>query len=611
MVRLFATAAATRLPTDEELLLARKRLARRILWGERLVAAFTLLTLALGHGVQRLEAQLSLELGVFVAGVMGLLTAGFLWRAWLSGDVRTFLVERPTQTIVHTLWLALAPLVAEAGVPGLAPAGQPLTALLRWTELMFWLRTVAVALRIIRQIAAARANPAVVFVASYVVLIAMGTLLLALPIARQQPADAAEEVHAPLLVALFTATSASCVTGLIVVPTPTYWSQTGQLVILGLIQLGGLGVMTFGAFFALGQRRGFLVRESVFMGKLLEADDMQAVRRLVLAILLFTLLSELAGTLLLMTAAPPGPWTQRLYFGLFHAVSAFCNAGFALQEQSFVGHGGQWQVWGVLATLIILGGLGFEVLRNAADVVGEGLRRRLVRGRRSSAPPRLTVTSRLVLTTTAGLLVVGGLAFFVLEQDNTLAGRPLSERLAESWFQSVTFRTAGFNTVDFQQIRPATQLLGIALMFIGASPGSTGGGIKTVVFALLVLATAATVSGRERVEVAARTIPDSNVQRAAAVALLGLVTLLTSTFLLVLFEQREDRFLDHLFEATSALGTVGLSTLGTDQLRPASQVVLIVTMFAGRVGPLTLLVALARKQVDVKYEYPSERVMLG
>jgi trk system potassium uptake protein TrkH len=608
---LFATAAATRLPTDEELLLARKRLARRILWGERLVAAFTLLTLALGHGVQRLEAQLSLELGVFVAGVMGLLTAGFLWRAWLSGDVRTFLVERPTQTIVHTLWLALAPLVAEAGVPGLAPAGQPLTALLRWTELMFWLRTVAVALRIIRQIAAARANPAVVFVASYVVLIAMGTLLLALPIARQQPADAAEEVHAPLLVALFTATSASCVTGLIVVPTPTYWSQTGQLVILGLIQLGGLGVMTFGAFFALGQRRGFLVRESVFMGKLLEADDMQAVRRLVLAILLFTLLSELAGTLLLMTAAPPGPWTQRLYFGLFHAVSAFCNAGFALQEQSFVGHGGQWQVWGVLATLIILGGLGFEVLRNAADVVGEGLRRRLVRGRRSSAPPRLTVTSRLVLTTTAGLLVVGGLAFFVLEQDNTLAGRPLSERLAESWFQSVTFRTAGFNTVDFQQIRPATQLLGIALMFIGASPGSTGGGIKTVVFALLVLATAATVSGRERVEVAARTIPDSNVQRAAAVALLGLVTLLTSTFLLVLFEQREDRFLDHLFEATSALGTVGLSTLGTDQLRPASQVVLIVTMFAGRVGPLTLLVALARKQAEVKYEYPSERVMLG
>jgi trk system potassium uptake protein TrkH len=611
MVRLFATAAATRLPTDEELLLARKRLARRILWGERLVAAFTLLTLALGHGVQRLEAQLSLELGVFVAGVMGLLTAGFLWRAWLSGDVRTFLVERPTQTIVHTLWLALAPLVAEAGVPGLAPAGQPLTALLRWTELMFWLRTVAVALRIIRQIAAARANPAVVFVASYVVLIAMGTLLLALPVARQQPADAAEEVHAPLLVALFTATSASCVTGLIVVPTPTYWSQTGQLVILGLIQLGGLGVMTFGAFFALGQRRGFLVRESVFMGKLLEADDMQAVRRLVLAILLFTLLSELAGTLLLMTAAPPGPWTQRLYFGLFHAVSAFCNAGFALQEQSFVGHGGQWQVWGVLATLIILGGLGFEVLRNAADVVGEGLRRRLVRGRRTSAPPRLTVTSRLVLTTTAGLLVVGGLAFFVLEQDNTLAGRPLSERLAESWFQSVTFRTAGFNTVDFQQIRPATQLLGIALMFIGASPGSTGGGIKTVVFALLVLATAATVSGRERVEVAARTIPDSNVQRAAAVAVLGLVTLLTSTFLLVLFEQREDRFLDHLFEATSALGTVGLSTLGTDQLRPASQVVLIVTMFAGRVGPLTLLVALARKQVDVKYEYPSERVMLG
>lgn len=611
MVRLFSTPAATRLLTDEELLLARKRLARRILWGERLLAAFTLLTLVLGHGVKRLEAQLSLELGLFVAGVMVLLTAGFIWRAWLSGDVRTFLTERPTQTIVHTLWLALAPLVAEAGMPGLAASEQPLVALLRWTELMFWLRTVAVALRIIRQIAAARANPAVVFVASYVVLIALGTLLLALPIARQQPADAAEEVRAPLLVALFTATSASCVTGLIVVPTPTYWSVTGQLVILALIQLGGLGVMTFGAFFALGQRRGFLVRESVFMGKLLEADDMQAVRRLVLAILLFTLVCEVVGTLLLLTAAPPGPWPRRLYFGLFHAVSAFCNAGFALQETSFAGRGGQWQVWGVLAALIVLGGLGFEVLRNAADVVGDSLRAALVRRRRSSPPPRLTVTSRLVLITTAGLLVVGGLAFFILEQDNTLAGQPFGQQVADSWFQSVTFRTAGFNTVDFQQVRPATRLVGIALMFIGASPGSTGGGIKTVVFALLMLATAATVSGRERVEVAARTIPDSNIQRAAAVALLGLVTLLTSAFFLVLFEQQEERFLDHLFEATSALGTVGLSTLGTDRLRPASQVVLIVTMFVGRVGPLTLLVALARKQADVKYAYPAERVMLG
>jgi trk system potassium uptake protein TrkH len=602
MVRLFSTAAATRLVSDDELWLARKRLARRILWGERLLAAFTLLALALGHGVQRLEAQLSRELGIFVAGVMVVLTAGFLWRAWLSGDVRVFLAERPTQTIVHTLWLALAPLVAKVGVPGLWPADAPLVTLLRWTELMFWLRTVAVALRIIRQIAAARANPAVVFVASYVVLIAMGTLLLALPIARQQPADAAEEVHAPLLVALFTATSASCVTGLTVVPTPTYWSPTGQLVILTLIQLGGLGVMTFGAFFALGQRRGFLVRESVFMGKLLEADDMQAVRRLVLAILLFTLLSELAGTLLLMTAAPPGPWPARLYFGLFHAVSAFCNAGFALQEESFVGRGGQWQVWGVLATLIILGGLGFEVLRNAAEVAGDGLRQTLQRRRRTSPPPRLTVTSRLVLATTGGLLLVGGLAFFILEQDNTLAGQPLAQRLADSWFQSVTFRTAGFNTVDFQEVRAATRLVGIVLMFIGASPGSTGGGIKTIVFALLVLATAATVSGRQRVEVAARTIPDSHIQRAAAVALLALVTLLTSTFLLVLLEQHEE---------TSALGTVGLSTLGTHTLRPASQVVLIVTMFAGRVGPLTLLVALARKQADVKYEYPTERVMLG
>lgn len=610
MVRLFSSAAETRLISDEELLLARKRLAQRMLWGERLLAAFTLLVLALGHGVQRLEAQLSRELGLFVAGVMVVLTAGFVWRAWLSGDWRAFLAERPTQTLVHTLWLLLAPVVANVGVPGLWPAGEPLATLLRWTELMFWLRTAAVALRIIRQIAAARANPAVVFVASYLVLIALGTLLLALPIARRQPANALTEVHAPLRVALFTATSASCVTGLTVVPTPTYWSPTGQVVILALIQLGGLGVMTFGAFFALGQRRGFLVRESVFMGKLLEAEDVHAVRRLVLAILLFTLLCELAGTLLLMTAAPPGPWTQRLSFGMFHAISAFCNAGFALQADSFAGRGHQWQVWGVLAGLIVLGGMGFEVLRNAAEVAGDHVRQALGR-RRTGPPPRLTLTSRLVLATTAGLLLVGGIAFFILEQEGVLRGRPLSHRLADAWFQSVTFRTAGFNTVDFQTLHPATRLVGIALMFIGASPGSTGGGIKTAAFALLVLATAATVSGRERVDVAGRTIPEANLQRAAAVAVLALVTLFTATFLLVLFEPEQERFLDLWFEAASALGTVGLSTLGTDRLRPASQVVLIVTMFVGRVGPLTLLMALARKRPDLHYAYPSERVMLG
>jgi trk system potassium uptake protein TrkH len=321
----------------------------------------------------------------------------------------------------------------------------------------------------------------------------------------------------------------------------------------------------------------------------------------------------LTGAVLVATVAPSGAWHERAYFGLFHAVSAFCNAGFGLLPKNLEGLGLRWQVWGVIAPLVVIGGLGFEVLRNLADVVLAPLAGRLPwRNRRlPRAQPRLTATTRLVSGTTFGLLLAGMIAFFILESDGTLAGLPLPQRLADTWFQSVTFRTAGFNTVDFTAIRPATRLVGIVLMFIGASPGSTGGGIKTVVFALLILAVTGTVTSRERVEVAGRTIPDGYIKRAAAVALMSLAVLLTSTLLVVMFEQHPDLFLDHLFETASALGTVGLSTVGTASLQPPSLVVVAATMFVGRVGPLTLLVALARQRAEQKYEYPTERVMLG
>jgi trk system potassium uptake protein TrkH len=198
-----------------------------------------------------------------------------------------------------------------------------------------------------------------------------------------------------------------------------------------------------------------------------------------------------------------------------------------------------------------------------------------------------------------------------LETGGILRGQTLSQRLANSWFQSVTFRTAGFNTVDFSKTQPSTRLVAIGMMFVGASPGSTGGGIKTVAFALMILATAATVRGRDRLEIAGRTIPDEFIRRGAAMVAMALAVLMTSTLLVVMFEQRPDRFLDHLFETTSAQGTVGLSSIGTHRLRPPSQLVLIATMFIGRVGPLTLLVALARRHSEPKYSYPSERVMLG
>jgi trk system potassium uptake protein len=601
------------LPTTTDPAARRKQLASRMLWAERIVTAFAIVALVLGHGVPRLEEQVVTELGYFVAAVMLFLTGGLAWRAMLSDDWQAFAMERLPQVAAHVLWIVLLPAVIFTGLPGFISPSDPLRAALQWTELMFWLRTLTVALRIIRLIAAARTNPAIVLVGSFALLITVGTLLLMLPICRSQPQEATTEVGAPLDVALFTATSATCVTGLIVVDTATYWTREGQLVILALIQLGGLGIMTFGAFFALGQRRGFLLRESVFIGKLLEANDLQAVRKLVITILWFTLVSELIGAALLTTAAPPGPVTERLYYGVFHSISSFCNAGFALQETSFEGQGARWQIWGVVAPLIIIGGMGFEVLRNLFEVALAAVRSRWPGRERDhqDPPPRLTATTRLVVTTTLILLSVGALAFFILENDNVLGDEPLGERVADTWFQSVTARTAGFNTVDVSSLRAGTRLVIIMLMFIGASPGSAGGGIKTTVFALMLLATAATVEGRERVEVGARTVPDGLVKKAAVVVAMALSVLLTSTLLIVMFEQQPELFLDHLFEATSALGTVGLSTLGTGNLRQSSQLVIIVTMFVGRVGPLTLLVAIARRRPEAKYEYPSERVMIG
>ena len=577
------------------------------------LGAFAAVFLMLAHGVSSIERTLRDDIGVVAFAVMALLSAGIVWRYWLSYDRPEYVTQRRSLLAVHAIWLAGLPLVASFGLPGINTSRGWISAILIWSELLFWVRTIASLLWLIRKVAGSRKNPAFVFAASFAILILSGTVGLMLPVSRAQPPGATREVSAPPLVALFTATSASCVTGLIVVDTPTYWSRTGQNIILALIQFGGLSVMTFGAFFALGQRRGFLVRESVFMGKLLEADDIHAVRGLMRSILIFTLVSELIGAALLMTLAPPGPWQERAYFGLFHSISSFCNAGFALLPKNLEGLGTAWQVWGVVAPLIILGGLGFDVLRNTVGVIARSLWSRLswLNGKSEWRPVRLTLTARLVLVTTACLLAAGAAAFFILEANHQLADRPLPERIAHSWFQSITFRTAGFSTVDFTRLRPSTRLMAIVLMFIGASPGSTGGGIKTVVFAVMVLSAAMTIQGRERVELAGRTIPDNYIKRAGTVIGVAISILLTSTLLVVMFEQRPELFLDHLFETTSALGTVGLSTVNTATLKPASQLVLAATMFIGRVGPLTLLVAVARQRPEPAYRYPSERVTLG
>ncbi|MEX2027546.1 MAG: hypothetical protein WEH44_09595, partial [Pirellulaceae bacterium] len=241
----------------------RKRLGWRIYGLEWLVVVATLAALTLGHGVQRWETALARELGVLTLAAMVLLTVGLAWRLSLSLDWRSFVRTRTLLVAIHVAWLAALPVIGLVGFPALLHGDSPISDMLLWSEFAFWMRVLASSIQLLRFIAAARSNPAFVLVGSFLLLIFAGMLLLMLPVCRVQPSGATSEVGAPPLVALFTATRASCVTGLTVVDTGTYWTGTGQTVILTLIQIGGLGIMTFGAFFALGQRRGFLVRERI------------------------------------------------------------------------------------------------------------------------------------------------------------------------------------------------------------------------------------------------------------------------------------------------------------------------------------------------------------
>ncbi len=491
---------------------------------------------------------------------------------------------------------------------------------------MILIRAAAATVGTTRGVAAGAFSPALLLIGSFGALITVGTLLLMLPKCR-----AADAPPLPweqrLLVAAFTSTSACCVTGLTVVPTggeDAYWSTTGHMVIMGLFQVGGLGIMTCGAFFALTTSRSLRLRESVTLRELFDPDQPVNVRRLVFSILAFTFGIELVGAYLisgLWADRPPG---ERAFYSLFHAVSAFCNAGFDLTGQSFLGLGSRWQVWGVVAGLIILGGLGFGTLYNIFHTTTSRLRRRrgghaaLLTGvgdRGSSGrPARLTVTTRLVLTMTVLLLFAGTTWHFVFEatEGGTLDNAPFGQRLADAWFQSVTYRTAGFNTIDLSQLRPASMLFAVVLMFIGASPVSTGGGVKTVSVAVAWLAIAGILRGRSQAEAFGRSIPDEVVKRALTVIAIGVATLFFVALLLASFED-DSRIsvIELLYEAASACGTVGVSTGITSRLTPPSQIVLMCAMFLGRIGPLTLLLGIAGQRQTADYAYPDERVTLG
>jgi trk system potassium uptake protein len=440
-------------------------------------------------------------------------------------------------------------------------------------------------------------TPAQAIVVGFVAAIGVGTLLLRLPAAHAGTADIG------WLTALFTATSAVCVTGLIVVDTGSAWSPFGQVVILLLIKAGGLGILSLGALVALatGRRMGFSARLRLQVQT--SAFQVGGVVRFVRRLLLFTTAAELAGMLALWPrlardeGVAAGAWSA-----LFHAVSAFNNAGFSLYSDSLVRYAADPVVSLIVAGLFGLGGLGLIVVVDVALRFGAG----------GGSRHRVTLHTRLALATTAILTVVAWGAVAGMEWTNpgTLARLEPAERPLAALFQAVTPRTAGFNTIDQGAYRTPTVLVTMLLMFVGGNPGSTAGGVKTTTLAVLLLATFAAARGRDSVTSIGRSIGHATVMKAAVLATLGALVVGTVATLISITDPGLPP-LPVLFETVSAFGTVGLSLGITAELSPWARLMLVVLMLVGRVGLLTVALALVEEGPERPLRYPSEDVVVG
>lgn len=440
-----------------------------------------------------------------------------------------------------------------------------------------------------------RFTPARVVASSFAGTILVGTILLMLPLATQNNQGTA------WVDALFTATSAVCVTGLIVLDTPVHFSMFGQVVIMLLMQLGGLGIMTFSTFLALALRQRIGMQDRVVMQDLFEESNIETLKLMIIGILKMTVMVEVVGALLLTWAWYGEAETLRhaLYLGMFHSIAAFNNAGFALFSDNLMQYRSDLLINLTITSLIIVGGLGFTVIAGLVDV----------RLWRKPSGPRVSCHSKLVLMTTGILIGAGTLLFFLAEFSHSMVDFSWRERLLAAYFLAVTPRTAGFNTVDTAALTDLSLFITIILMFVGASPGGTGGGVKTSTLALLVLSIRSILRKRDEVEVFYRTIPRETVHKALVIITFSFSLINLFTILLLLTEAAP--FLPTMFEVVSAFGTVGLSMGLTPRLTTAGKMVILTVMFIGRIGPLTMALALGERQDRARFAYPTERVMVG
>jgi trk system potassium uptake protein len=437
-------------------------------------------------------------------------------------------------------------------------------------------------------------DPPKVLVLGFAILILIGTCLLTLPIAT------VDGNGLTILNALFTATSATCVTGLVVVDTGSTFTKFGQLVILSLIQIGGLGFMTFATFFFFLLGKKISLKDRLLLQESLNNLSIEGIVRLVKRVLFFTAVIEIVGAIILsIRFSYDLPLGKAIYYGFFHSISNFNNAGFDLMGEfrSLTPYVADPTVTLTVCALITIGGIGFIVMNEVYEYRDT---------RRLSVHTKVVLVTSLILTAGGAILIL----LFEFGNDKTLQPlSPLGKGLG-ALFQSVTNRTAGSNTLNIPDLTHPTLFLTIFLMFVGASPGSTGGGIKTTTLATLLGTVWSQIKGKEDVVLFRRRIVIEIIFKALTVTVSGLFLVMTITMLLTITEVGKD-FLMILFEVTSAFATVGLSMGLTPELSPLGRVLIIFTMFAGRVGPLTVAFAIAMRRKPDPYRHPKGRIMIG
>jgi trk system potassium uptake protein TrkH len=475
-------------------------------------------------------------------------------------------------------------------------ADQAALSFLAIAQIFFIFSNIISFLRSRRIYTSKKLNPSLMFFLSFAGIILLGFLLLSLPKAHR--------VDLPAVDILFTVISATCVTGLSTVDVGTSFTFTGHIIILFLIQVGGLGLITLTTFFAIFLAGQASVNDRLMMKDLLSEDALGRVKQLIGEITYQTFIIESIGSILLFLSFPENSGLrveQKIFYSIFHSISAFCNAGFSLFSKNlgedFL-RNDKFFISSIMF-LVLFGGIGFNVISQ--------IQSKLLRWGNTTI--KLTVSTKLSLITSATLLVIGTLGYLVLEQKFTLSNFSFLDQVFQSLFYSVSTRTAGFNILDLSKMGNPVVFFSLFLMWVGASPNSTGGGIKTTTFALAFLQILNFVRGKSRLEVYHRTIAEVSVYRASATIVLSLFVIFGSIFSLLLVETLP--FLDICYEVVSAYGTVGLSRGITGYLSPSSKITICITMFMGRVGVLTTLIALIPKKSSIGIRYPNEYVIVG